>query len=156
MVGGPNVEGRAVVGWDDYFCGVAAAAARRSKDGEQAVGACVASPGGQVLGTGYNGPPRGADDRLLLSADRALWIVHAEENALLAAVAALGAPPEGRTLYSTHRPCARCLRLAAHLLVRRAVYAKDTLRADQRADSERAATALKVRVEALEIGHQNC
>jgi deoxycytidylate deaminase len=60
--------------------------------------------------------------------------VHAEENALLQAIAASG--PQGlgwARLFSTHRPCARCIRLAAHLGVAAIEFAVDQL-SDVQAD----------------------
>ena len=43
------------ISWDEYFMGVALLAARRSKDPNTQVGACIVSPENIILSTGYNG-----------------------------------------------------------------------------------------------------
>ena len=45
------------ISWDEYFMGVALLAARRSKDPNTQVGACIVSPENIILSTGYNGLP---------------------------------------------------------------------------------------------------
>lgn len=45
--------------WDEYFMGVAMLAARRSKDPNTQVGACIVSPENIIISTGYNGLPNG-------------------------------------------------------------------------------------------------
>ena len=74
--------------WDEYFMGVAMLAARRSKDPNTQVGACIVSPDNIIISTGYNGLPNGCSD------DEYPWeregeetkypyVVHAELNAIL-------------------------------------------------------------------------
>ena len=74
--------------WDEYFMGVAMLAARRSKDPNTQVGACIVSPENIIISTGYNGLPNGCSD------DEYPWaregpetkypfVVHAELNAIL-------------------------------------------------------------------------
>ena len=48
--------------WDEYFMGVAMLAARRSKDPNTQVGACIVSPDNIIISTGYNGLPNGCSD----------------------------------------------------------------------------------------------
>ena len=48
--------------WDEYFLGVAMLAARRSKDPNTQVGACIVSPDNIIISTGYNGLPNGGSD----------------------------------------------------------------------------------------------
>ena len=45
--------------WDEYFMGVAELSARRSKDPNTQVGACIVSSDNKILSMGYNGFPRG-------------------------------------------------------------------------------------------------
>ena len=47
------------ISWDEYFMGIAMLAARRSKDPNTQVGACIVSRDNIILSTGYNGAPRG-------------------------------------------------------------------------------------------------
>ena len=48
--------------WDEYFMGVAMLAARRSKDPNTQVGACIVSQDNIIISTGYNGLPNGCSD----------------------------------------------------------------------------------------------
>ena len=50
------------ISWDEYFMGVAVLAARRSKDPNTQVGACIVSPENIIISTGYNGFPVGCSD----------------------------------------------------------------------------------------------
>ena len=48
--------------WDEYFMGIALLSAKRSKDPNTCVGACIVSPENRILSVGYNGMPRGCSD----------------------------------------------------------------------------------------------
>ena len=48
--------------WDEYFMGIAMLAAKRSKDPNTQVGACIVSPDNIIISTGYNGMPTGCSD----------------------------------------------------------------------------------------------
>ena len=50
------------ISWDEYFMGIAMLAARRSKDPNTQVGACIVSQDNIILSTGYNGMPKGCSD----------------------------------------------------------------------------------------------
>ena len=76
--------------WDEFFIGVAQLAAKRSKDPNTQVGACIVSNDNRILSIGYNGAPNGFDD------DKFPWaregknletkypyVCHAEMNAIL-------------------------------------------------------------------------
>ena len=52
------------ISWDEYFMGVAMLAARRSKDPNTQVGACIVSQDNIIISTGYNGMPKGCSDDL--------------------------------------------------------------------------------------------
>ena len=45
--------------WDDYFMSIAFLSARRSKDPNKQVGACIVGSDNVIVGIGYNGFPRG-------------------------------------------------------------------------------------------------
>ena len=47
------------ISWDEYFMGIAMLAAKRSKDPNTQVGACIVSQDNIILSTGYNGMPKG-------------------------------------------------------------------------------------------------
>jgi len=48
--------------WDEYFIAIAFLAAKRSKDPNTKVGACIVNPDNRIVGTGYNGMPNGCRD----------------------------------------------------------------------------------------------
>ena len=50
------------ISWDEYFMGVALLAAKRSKDPNTQVGACIVDKNNVILTTGYNGFPKGCSD----------------------------------------------------------------------------------------------
>ena len=127
---------------------VAMAVARRSRDETQRVGAVVCTAGWRILGTGYNGPPAGSPDTLPMGGGmRHLWVIHAEENALLQAVAADGWPLQGARAFVTHRPCSRCVARLYHAGVASATYMEDSLREDQRREVEAVEAVLSMQVE---------
>ena len=47
------------ISWDEYFMGIAMLAAKRSKDPNTQVGACIVSQDNIIISTGYNGMPKG-------------------------------------------------------------------------------------------------
>jgi dCMP deaminase len=97
--------------WYDYFMGFARHAASKSKDPSTQVGAVAVGPDGEIRATGYNGLPRGVDDRpeRMERPAKYLWTSHAEEN-LVAHAARVGVSLKGCTVYVTHYPCSRCAR----------------------------------------------
>lgn len=85
--------------------------AQRSKDPSTKVGCVVVSEDKIVAATGYNGLPRGVEDRAerMERPAKYLWTSHAEENAV-AQAARVGAKLKGGTAFITHMPCSRCAR----------------------------------------------
>lgn len=94
--------------------GVAKLSAKRSKDPNTQVGACIVNEDKRIIGIGYNGLPHGCDD------DEYPWgnegdfietkypyVVHAEANAILNATQSL----KGAHLYVTLFPCHECMKL---------------------------------------------
>ncbi len=51
--------------WDEYFMAVAFLSAKRSKDPNSQVGACIVNEEKKIVGIGYNGMPNGCSDDLL-------------------------------------------------------------------------------------------
>ena len=96
--------------WTEYYMGFAIHAAKKSKDPTK-VGAVLVGPDGEIRMTGYNGPPRGVQDRpdRFDRPRKYLFSSHAETN-LIAFCAREGVRTGGCTLYVTHHPCASCAR----------------------------------------------
>jgi dCMP deaminase len=93
--------------WDQRFCELAKFVSEWSKDPNAKVGAVLVSKAGGDVSIGYNGFPMGVEDSAeRLKGDIKLeLIVHAEQNALIAA----GSRSYGGTLYVWGKPiCARC------------------------------------------------
>ena len=92
----------------EYFMTLASHVSTASKDPSTQVGCVIADPvTHKILGTGYNGFPRGVPDDPALLNDRAQKyprIIHAELNAVLNAAQDLS----GAYAYVTHPPCAQC------------------------------------------------
>jgi len=97
--------------WNSYLMEMAWQVATRSKDPNTQVGCVVVTDDKIVAATGYNGIPRGVEDKdeRLQRPAKYLWAAHAEENAV-AQAARVGNKLKGGTAYVTHEPCARCAR----------------------------------------------
>jgi len=70
--------------WTDYFLGLAKVVSQRSHDVQTQHGCVITDKNNRILGLGYNGFPRGLDDKLLPNTrpDKYPWMIHAERNAL--------------------------------------------------------------------------
>ena len=94
--------------WDERFCELAKFVSEWSKDPNAKVGAVLFAKRGGDITVGYNGFPIGVEDsidRLENSDIKLEMVVHAEQNAVIAA----GARAEGSTVYVWGKPvCARC------------------------------------------------
>lgn len=98
--------------WSSHWLRVAFVLSEVSKDPSTKVGCVIIGKNNEVLSTGYNGLPRGADDEVeerLVRPEKLLWFEHAERNAIYNA-ARVGIPLEGSTAYSTLCPCMDCAR----------------------------------------------
>ncbi|KAI3954177.1 hypothetical protein MKW98_018001 [Papaver atlanticum] len=115
--------------WDDYFMAVAFLSAKRSKDPNRQVGACLVSHDGIILGIGYNGFPRGCADEKLPWAKKSVtgdaletkypYVCHAEVNAILNTN---HASAEGQKLYVTMYPCNECAKVIIQSGVSEVIY----------------------------------
>jgi dCMP deaminase len=84
--------------WDRRFLALAEQVASWSKDPSTKIGAVLVDPDRRIVGTGYNGFPRGVEDTEERLNDRPLkysLVVHAEVNAIISA----GDRALGGTLY---------------------------------------------------------
>ena len=95
--------------WAEYHIGFAKHAATKSKDSTK-VGAVAIGDGNQILGTGFNGPPRGVKDmpERFVRPAKYTYAAHAEENLVAHAARQV---LEGSTVFVTHMCCNACARM---------------------------------------------
>ena len=115
------------ISWDEYFMGIAMLAARRSKDPNTQVGACIVSQDNIIISTGYNGMPKGCSDDVFPWArtgeeTKYPYVVHAELNAVLNAN---GRDLRGSKLYVALFPCNECAKAIIQSGVKEVVYLSD-------------------------------
>jgi len=128
--------------WDEYFMGVALLAAKRSKDPNRQVGACIVKDN-KILATGYNGFPTGCNDNEYFWGKREdfenvqskifpqyfnkdlynkhLYVVHAEVNAILNSNFNL----KDSTIYVDLFPCNECAKAIIQAGIKEVVYISD-------------------------------
>lgn len=109
--------------WDLYFMSLALMASRRSIDPATKHGAVVVDQDKNILSIGYNGPPRGCNDKNvpLTRPEKYDWIIHAEEAAITNA-ARTGASLKGSIFYVTGHPCEKCMRMIINIGAKKVVY----------------------------------
>ena len=115
------------ISWDEYFMGVALLAARRSKDPNSQVGACIVDPNNIILSTGYNGFPKGcSDDEYPWEREGAdtkyPFVVHAELNAILNSQ---GKSLRGAKIYVALFPCNECAKAIIQCGISEVIYLSD-------------------------------
>ena len=115
------------ISWDEYFMGIAMLAARRSKDPNTQVGACIVSQENIIVSTGYNGMPKGcSDDEFPWDREgvqtKYPYVVHAELNAILKAS---GRDLRGSRIYVALFPCNECAKAIIQSGVREVIYLSD-------------------------------
>lgn len=115
------------ISWDEYFMGVALLAARRSKDPNTQVGACIVSPDNIILSTGYNGLPCCCSDDVFPweregAETKYPYVVHAELNAILNAG---GRVLRGARLYVALFPCNECAKAIIQSGIKELIYLSD-------------------------------
>ena len=118
--------------WDEYFIGVAKLSAKRSKDPNTQVGACIVSEDNKILSMGYNGFPRGCSDeefpwgKDLEFSDpynaKYLYSTHSELNAILNY---RGGSLEGSKIYVTLFPCNECAKAIIQAGIKTIIYEDD-------------------------------
>lgn len=105
--------------WDARFLEMASLVASWSKDPSTKVGAVIVDSRQRVVSQGFNGFPRGVQDRVDVSRETKLArTIHAEANALLYAQRDLS----GCSLYVTRPPCSNCAALIIQSGIARVVY----------------------------------
>lgn len=118
--------------WDEYFMGVALLSAKRSKDPNTQVGACIVSEDNKILSMGYNGFPSGcSDDEFPWGKGQEqedpyhakyLYSTHSELNAILNY---RGGCLEGSKLYVTLFPCNECAKAIIQSGIKTVIYGLD-------------------------------
>ncbi|MCQ2471587.1 MAG: dCMP deaminase family protein [Clostridia bacterium] len=147
------------ISWDEYFMGTALLAAKRSKDPNTQVGACIVNDKKRIMSIGYNGFPMGCDD------DDFPWeregensfdtkypyVCHAELNAILNN---RGANLEGCTIYVGLFPCCECAKAIIQSGIKKVIYLSDKYKeSDSTRASKRMLTAAGVELQQIEIKH---
>lgn len=117
------------ISWDEYFMGIAILSARRSKDPNTTVGACIVDSNNKVLSLGYNGMPIGcSDDEFPWERDgqhldtKYPYVCHAELNAILNYD---GNSLRGSKLYVTLFPCNECSKAIIQKGIKKVIYLED-------------------------------
>ncbi len=115
--------------WDEYFMGVALLSARRSKDPNTQVGACIVNAKNKIVGAGYNGLPAGCDDDDFPWAKtgdfletKYPYICHAELNAILNNI---GMDLQGCKIYTALFPCNECTKAIIQSGITEIIYLSD-------------------------------
>ena len=130
--------------WPARYISLAEYISQWSKDPSTKVGAVLFRTDGSIISMGYNGFPRGMSDDPALLADREIKLkmtIHAEENAILAAVRN-GSSVEGACVAVTHHPCSRCAAKLSQAGIRRVYYRPDAAFEERWADDVALARAM--------------
>lgn len=115
------------ISWEEYFMSLAILSSYRSKDPSTKVGACIVNPNDKtILSLGYNGFPRGCDDKEFPwekgdedeTKTKYPYVVHAELNAILNSHKDL----RGSALYTTLSPCKECCKAIIQAGIKEVVY----------------------------------
>jgi len=109
--------------------GVALLSAKRSKDPNTQVGACIVNNKNKIVGAGYNGLPTGLlDDNFPWDKEgdfldtKYPWVCHAELNAILNNI---GMDLHGCKIYTALFPCNECSKAIIQSGIREVIYLSD-------------------------------
>ena len=114
--------------WNERFLNLATHISQWSKDPSTKVGCVVVGPDHEIRSTGFNGLPRGIEDKDERLNNREIkypMICHAEENAIMHA-ARIGISLKECTAYVTWPPCTRCARSLIQAGILTVIYPKNT------------------------------
>lgn len=119
--------------WDEYFMGIAALSAMRSKDPNTQVGACIVSSDNRILSVGYNGAPNGFSDELVpwdvreakdISDTKYPYSCHSELNAILNFRGNMRDLQDAR-IYVYFFPCVECTKAIIQSGIKEVIYLRD-------------------------------
>ena len=109
---------------------IAQLSAKRSKDPNTQVGACIVNSKKRIIGIGYNGFPTGCSDDILpwsregdFLETKYPYVCHAEMNAITNA--SNKSHLEGATIYVSLFPCNECAKLIVQVGIREVVFLSD-------------------------------
>lgn len=126
--------------WDDRFIEMAKLVGSWSKDPGTKVGAVIVRPDRTIASVGYNGFPRGVDDKYRSREDKLLRTVHAEANAILTAKESLS----GYHLYVYPLcPCSNCAALIIQSGIKYVVAEMPVIKSDWAASFDAAGEMFK-------------
>jgi dCMP deaminase len=121
--------------WDDYFMSLALLSAKRSKDPQTQVGACIVSPDKKIVGIGYNGFPHlgpvSNDDCLPWGKEagpdsvesKYPFVCHAEMNAVMNKNQQ---DITGCSIFTTLFPCNECAKILIQSGIKEVVFLSDS------------------------------
>lgn len=103
-----------------YLMSVAQTVSIKSKDSSTKVGCVIVDEDNRIVSTGYNGFVAGCNEDMMTQERPMKYhlVIHAELNAIMFARKNL----KGHTLYTTHAPCASCLKHALQAGIRNIYY----------------------------------
>ena len=117
------------ISWDEYFMGIALLSAKRSKDPNTQVGACIVNSSNKIMSVGYNGFPAGCSDDEFpwdRSGDeyntKYPYVCHAELNAILNTA---GGNLNGCKIYVALFPCNECAKAIIQCGIKEVFYLSD-------------------------------
>lgn len=97
--------------WTERHMALARLISLSSKDPTRKVGAIIVDHERRLVGSGYNGFPRGVNDHAMRYSDKMIkskLVVHAEVNAILNSTIRL---LTSCTMYTTSFPCSECAKI---------------------------------------------
>ena len=119
------------IGWDEYFMEIAKLSARRSKDPNTQVGACIVSKDNRILSIGYNGAPNGfPDENMPWEREgenlytKYFYVCHAELNAILNYRGSKKDLEEAK-IYVDLFPCNECAKVIIQSGIKEVIYFSD-------------------------------
>ena len=122
------MEKNIILSWDETYIQMATIIAMRSKDPSTKAGSVIIDADKVVVGLGYNGWVRGADDSDFTWERKGdflntkyAFVVHAEENAVYNA----NKSTKDCTIYCTLFPCNECAKTIVQKGIKEVVYASD-------------------------------
>lgn len=140
------------ISWHEYFMANAILAAKRSKDKNTQVGACIVNTHKRIAGIGYNGMPNGLDEAFPWERDgewldtKYPYVVHAEKNAILNSTQDI----RGCSIYVTLFPCSDCAKAIVQAGIKKVYYLSDKYNGtDDNIASKRIFDACKISYEKI-------
>ena len=154
-------ERKDYIGWDEYFMEIAKLSARRSKDPNTQVGACIVSKDNRILSIGYNGAPNGFEDEYMpWERDgenlytKYYYVCHAEMNAILNYRGSKKELEEAK-IYVDLFPCNECAKLIIQSGIKEVIYQSDKYNGTEtNIASKMLFETCKVKYRKLELGEK--